>query len=221
MNIVMRLGFSIIVAAGTVSAYAQNDVTFETLSLTPHQSATLGTVRREGASLLLTARKGTDLYTSPDGSKRADATPRMSLIPTGDFILTAKVTATFAAPFDGAALLVYGDGANWAKLLFERGRTSSQAITTTVTKQVGDDAHHGGREGSTVYLKVARRQLMYVFYTSHDGSTWQMVRNFSLPFATPVQVGFSAQSPIGEEFSAKFSDITYRATTFKDFWRGE
>lgn len=221
MNVFVRLGFFLLMATGTMSASAQTAVTFENLAFTLHQSAAVGAIRQEGSTLLLTARKGTDLYTSPDGTKRADATPRMLFIPSGDFILTAKVTATFAAPFDGAALLVYADSANWAKLLFERGRTNSQAITTTVAKQVGDDAHHGAREGSTVYLKVARRQLLYVFYTSHDGNAWQMVRNFSLPSAAPVHVGFSAQSPIGDEFAARFSEISYRAITFKDFWRGE
>jgi len=181
----------------------------------------LGAVSVENKALVLQAKKGTDLYANTDGTEIADRTPRVLFQPTGDFIFSAKVTAGFNKPFDGGALIVHADEKNWAKLLFEFGRTGGAGISSTVARGVGDDAHHGARAGREVYLKVLRRKDMFVFYTSADGQTWQMVRSFSLPGAATVKVGFSSQSPLGEAFSAEFSDIKFRSASFKDFWQGE
>lgn len=181
----------------------------------------LGTASVSNQTLVLQAGKGTDLYANTDGSDIADRTPRVLFQPAGDFILSAKVTAAFNKPFDGAALIVYGDRANWAKLLFEFGKTNEAGISTTVARGVGDDAHHGARSGRDIYLKVLRRQNMFVFYTSPDGRHWSMVRNFSLPEAGSVKVGFSAQSPAGDGCTAQFSEIQFKQATFKDFWQGE
>ncbi len=180
-----------------------------------------GSLASTPATLTLSAGKGTDLYTNADGSKVADQTPRVLFAPAGDFIFSARVEASFNQPFDGAALIVYGARGTWAKLLFEFGRDGKTGVSSTVAKGVGDDAHHGAREGSTLFLKIARRQDLYVFYTSSDGLRWNMVRNFGLPSSAPVQIGFSAQSPLGEQFSAQFSSIRFRPDAFKDFWQGE
>ncbi|NHZ42904.1 DUF1349 domain-containing protein [Massilia sp. CCM 8693] len=180
-----------------------------------------GAAQVQAGTLVLVAKKGTDLYANTDGSETADNTPRVLFQPTGDFIFSAKAAAGFGKPFDGAALIVYGDKATWGKLLFELAKTGKPGISTTVAKGAGDDAHHGAREGNEVYLKVVRRKDMFVFYTSQDGASWNMVRAFSLPGAATVKVGFSAQSPMGEEFRARFSDIKFRNAAFKDFWQGE
>lgn len=172
-------------------------------------------------ALVLQAKKGTDLYANHDGTEVADKTPRVLFKPRGDFIFSAKVTASFKQPFDGGALIVYGDKTNWAKLLFEFSKTGKAGISSTVAKGVGDDAHHGVREGEAVYLKIARSKNMFVFYTSPDGASWSMVRSFGMPAAATLKVGFSSQSPVGEQFSAQFSDIKFRNATFKDFWHGE
>lgn len=180
-----------------------------------------GAAQVQAGTLLLTAKKGTDLYANTDGTEMADKTPRVLFQPAGDFIFSAKASARFNKPFDGAALIVYGDKGNWGKLLFELAKTGKAGVSTTVAKGTGDDAHHGTREGNDVYLKVVRRKDMFVFYSSPDGASWNMVRTFSLPGAGTVKVGFSAQSPMGDEFRAQFSDIKFRNATFKDFWQGE
>ena len=181
----------------------------------------LGAASVRNNALVLSAKKGTDLYANTDGTELADRTPRVLFQPSGDFILSAKVTAAFKQAFDGGALIVYGDKANWAKLLFELSTTRAAGISSTVAKGVGDDAHHGAQAGNEVYLKVLRRKDMFVFYTSLDGQNWRMVRSFGMRAGASIKVGFSSQSPKGEEFSAQFSDIKFRNATFKDFWQGE
>jgi len=193
----------------------------DTLPFTLESQLDLGAASVKDKALVLQAKKGTDLYANTDGTEVADKTPRVLFQPTGDFIFSAKVKAGVNHPFNGAALIVYGDRTNWAKLLFEFAKTGAAGISSTVAKGVGDDAHHGVRPGDTVYLKVVRRKDMFVFYTSPDGAAWSMMRSFGLPGAASVKVGFSSQSPDGDGFSAQFSDIKFRNATFKDFWQGE
>jgi hypothetical protein len=193
----------------------------DTLPFALESQLDLGAASVKDKALVLQAKKGTDLYANTDGTEVADKTPRVLFQPAGDFIFSAKVKAGANHPFNGAALIVYGDRTNWAKLLFEFAKTGAAGISSTVAKGVGDDAHHGVRPGDTVYLKVVRRKDMFVFYTSPDGAAWSMVRSFGLPGAASVKVGFSSQSPDGDGFSAQFSDIKFRNATFKDFWQGE
>ena len=193
----------------------------DTLPFALESQLDLGAASVKDKALVLQAKKGTDLYANTDGTEVADKTPRVLFQPNGDFIFSAKVKAGVNHPFNGAALIVYGDRTNWAKLLFEFAKTGAAGISTTVAKGVGDDAHHGVRPGDAVYLKVVRRKDMFVFYTSPDGNAWSMVRSFGLPGAASVKVGFSSQSPDGDGFSAQFSDVKFRNATFKDFWQGE
>lgn len=196
-------------------------VVIDTLPFVLHAQLDRGSAQMDGSTLVLQARHGTDLYTNTDGTQASNTSPRVMFTPVGDFIFSAKVTAAFSQPFDGGALIVVGDDKNWAKLLFERGKAGPPGISSTVVKGVGDDAHHGAREGNSVHLKIARRQQMYVFYASEDGVKWSMIRTFGLPVSGPVQVGLSSQSPRGDTFTARFSDIKFRPATFKDYWQGE
>lgn len=219
----LALAAALLALQANASAAVPNDVkpAIAALPFALDMQVDAGTAQVQAGTLALTAKKGTDLYANTDGTETADKTPRVLFQPAGDFIFSAKANASFGKPFDGAALIVYNDKAIWGKLLFEMAKTGKPGISTTVAKGAGDDAHHGTREGSDVYLKVVRRKDMFVFYTSPDGTSWSMVRAFSLPGAATVKVGFSAQSPMGEEFRARFSDTKFRNATFKDFWQGE
>lgn len=197
--------------------FKDGKLAIDTLPFTLETQLEQGVASVTDKALVLQAKKGTDLYANTDGTELANRTPRVLFQPAGDFIFSAKVTAGFNQAFDGGALIVYGDQANWAKLLFEFSRSGKAGISSTVAKGVGDDAHHGIREGNEVYLKVVRRKDMFVFYTSPDGANWSMVRSFGMPAAASMKVGFSSQSPKGDAFSARFSDIRFRNAAFKDF----
>nr|WP_229520761.1 DUF1349 domain-containing protein [Massilia sp. IC2-476] len=184
-------------------------------------AAPSGAASIAAGELTLSAAKGTDMYANVDGSKLIDDTPRVLFAPRDDFIFSARIQADFHSAFDGAALLVYAGKATWGKVLFERMPDGSNAVTTTITKGTGDDALHQQVEGSVAYLKIARKGGVYVFYLSTDGATWRMLRTFALPTDQPVQVGFSAQSPKGERFTVRFSDLKWRARGFDNYWQGE
>ena len=180
-----------------------------------------GSASITGSELTLSAAKGTDIYANVDGSKIVDDTPRVLFAPRDDFIFSARIQAGFHSAFDGAALLVYVGKAAWGKVLFERMPDDSNAVTTTITKGTGDDALHQQVEGNVVHLKIARKGGVYVFYLSADGAAWRMLRTFALPTDQPVLVGFSAQSPKGGRFTARFSNLHWRAHGFDNYWHGE
>lgn len=180
-----------------------------------------GVVTLNKNEIEITALKGTDLFTNTTGDKSADNSPRVLFTPKGDFILSAKVTANLDTAYSGGALIVYVDNKRWAKLLFERFKSGDNGVATTITNNTGDDAYHGTLHGQTQYLKIARHGSSYVFYSSNDGEKWHFLRHFNLSIDKPVHIGFTAQSPLSEELTANFSDISYEARRFEDFWQGK
>lgn len=170
--------------------------------------------------LTLTALKGTDLFTEADGLTTTDNTPRVLFQPKADFIFSAKVAANFTSAHDGAALIIYGDQLHWAKLLFNYSKDGKNIVSSMVTKAEGDEAYHSEKADSDLYLKIARKKDVFVFYTSPDGTNWDYIRSFQLKIKHPIKVGFIAQSPLSEKFTATFSDIKFEDATFKDFWQG-
>lgn len=182
----------------------------------------LGEVKVNAEKIEIAALKGSDLFTDTTGAKNADNTPRLLFVPEGDFIFSAKVSAKFGeTPYDGGALIVYADSKNWGKLLFERFKSGKIGIATTVSKGSGDDAYHGTRDTNHQYLKIVRHDSSYIFYTSQDGKDWNFVRHFELKSTAPVHIGFTAQAPMAEMFTANFSEVKYRAGKFTNFWQGE
>ncbi len=170
--------------------------------------------------IIMIANKGTDLFTNTTGEKSADKSPRVVFEPSGDFIFSAKISGDFTSAYSGGALMVYVNGQHWAKLLFERFKSGHNGIASTVTNTKGDDAYHGTRQAKSYYLKVARHDTSYVFYTSSNGQEWNFERHFSLNNNTQVQIGFMAQSPLAKTQQVSFSDIQFKGERFKNYWQG-
>ena len=180
-----------------------------------------GNISVKSGVVTITANKGTDLFTNTTGDKSADNSPRVLFEPNGDFIFSAKVSTEFKGAYDGGALIVYANNQQWAKLLFERFKSGKNGIATTVSTIKGDDAYHGTREANSQYLKIARHDTSYVFYTSTNGHEWNFERHFSLDTSIGVQIGFTAQSPLTDALEVTFSNIRYKGERFKSYWQGE
>lgn len=201
---------------------AEKPITIKSVPYEMRIDNQLGEVKVSAEQIEIVALKGSDLFTDTTGAKNADNTPRLLFVPEGDFIFSAKVSAKFGeTPYDGGALIVYADSKNWGKLLFERFKSGKIGIATTVSKDSGDDAYHGTRDANHQYLKIVRHDSSYIFYTSQDGKDWNFVRHFELKSTAPVHIGFTAQAPMAEMFSANFSEVKYRAGKFTNFWQGE
>jgi regulation of enolase protein 1 (concanavalin A-like superfamily) len=176
-----------------------------------------------GDRLILTAPKGSDLYTSADGGHGTLTAPRVTFPAEGDFIFSAKAEAPFTANYDGPGLVLWNGDDYWAKLLFERLDENHSVVSSSFATPVSDNSYHTRLSGDvhTVWLKIVRAGRSVYFYTSLDGKDWQILRDFAVDPARPLQVGFLSQSPLGDQFTATFSDIRFEAKTFKSYWQGE
>ncbi|HTM82038.1 DUF1349 domain-containing protein [Asticcacaulis sp.] len=182
-----------------------------------------GKAEVNGDRLILTAPKGSDLYTSADGSPPVNSAPRITFPADGDFIFSAKMEAPFAANYDGPGLVLWNDEDYWAKLLFERLDENHSVVSSSFATPISDNSYHTRLPGDihTLWLKIVRAGRSVYFYTSLDGKDWQILRDFAVDPTKPLQVGFLSQSPLGEQFTATFSDVRFEAKTFKDYWQGE
>lgn len=172
--------------------------------------------------IIMDSGKATDLYTSVDGSKSTNNVPKLLFKPDSNFIFTTKVKPVFQKAYDGGAIIVYHDAENWGKLLFEQNVDGTLGIWTTVsTDNSGDDNFNGFIPAKEVFLKIAKVDKAFCFYYSLDGEKWVVLRAFPIRKSDDIRIGFSSQSPLGSNCQVEFSDITYRAKKFKDFYSGE
>jgi regulation of enolase protein 1 (concanavalin A-like superfamily) len=62
---------------------------------------------------------------------------------------------------------------------------------------------------------------VYAFHASTDGSTWQLIRVFTLGDDLPThRLGFEAQSPTGDGCTVTFSDLRFTARRLAEFRDG-
>jgi regulation of enolase protein 1 (concanavalin A-like superfamily) len=225
----LRAGLVCISLLMSVAAAAVGDITYkndETISLDNFPYALTvarienGNLKVVNNELLFTSYKGTDFFNDMISGKNNDNAPRLIFQPKGDFILSAKFSGKFAGNYDGGALIVYNDIMSSAKLTFEKSR-GTQALWSTVTKGPADDVHHRSFTEETMYLKIARKNTMYFFYSSNDGKVWDILRSFVLDKNENTKVGLLVQSPEAEKFTLRISDIRYQAKAFDDYWQGE
>ena len=86
---------------------------------------------------------------------------------------------------------------------------------------LSDDCNSFSIPGHSAYLQIARSGQALVFYASTDGSTWKILRSFSLGPAKVLKAGFSAQSPTGEGCKAACSRIRYSPKRMGNIYTGK
>lgn len=181
-----------------------------------------GEWEREGGGVTGTSGARTDHFLPPTGEQgRVSSATLLTPAPEGDFVFTARVEADFAAAFDAGTLFVYIDEARWAKLCFEATPEVAPSVVSVVTRGRSDDANAFYPEGHTIYLRISRIGQAYAFHGSVDGAQWGFVRFFHIKNEgeTP-HIGFSSQSPTGEGFAARFTEVTLESRTLADLRDG-
>ncbi len=174
-------------------------------------------------NLSITAGAKTDWFIDPSGRHPASASAPVALFrpPVENFLLSAKVTVDFASTFDAGVLFLYERDDLWAKLCFEYSPQNKPMVVSVVTRGLSDDCNSTVIAGNSVYLRVARIAATFALHYSLDGAYWNMVRYFTLGSVQRLQVGFEAQSPIGQRCHVVFSEIAYRPDILKDMRSGE
>jgi regulation of enolase protein 1 (concanavalin A-like superfamily) len=169
--------------------------------------------------LTISSSAKTDWFVDPFDGTVAKSAPILLFTPGADYVLSARVSVTFATKWDAGALMVWGDDHHWAKLSFEFSPDGKPTLVTVVTRGLSDDCNSMHLPGDSVYLRVAKSGKTYVFYFSTDGKSWEILRTFSLDTELPVHVGFESQSPAGPGAVAKFSAITYDPRRIENIYK--
>jgi uncharacterized protein len=176
--------------------------------------------RVEHDGIEITAAAATDWFIDPAGSAPILNAPAFVGVPSGDFILSARVTVDFAASFDAGALVLFGAEHVWAKLCFECSPELEPMVVSVVTRDVSDDCNSFAVDADHVWLRVSRIGPAFAFHASSDGATWRLVRHFALPVTDKLLVGFEAQSPLGAGCTAFFTEVRHEAHTLSDLRSG-
>ncbi len=202
---------------GNMNTITLNSISKELSWLTTPLSWGIG----DNESLSITAGKSTDLFIDPAGAYSQNSSPMLMFKEDSDFILSAKIEVDLQAAYDAGALLLYADDRNWAKLCLELSPQNQPTIVTVVTRSFSDDCNSVSLNQKNIYLRISKIGPSFAFHFSEDKKFWHLVRYFTLGNRDSLFVGFSSQSPTGDQCTTVFTDISYSLETLKDIRNGE
>ena len=172
------------------------------------------------SQLTITAGAKTDWFIDPQGTVNISNAPALLFHTSGPCILSTQVTADHVATYDAGVLMIYENPSMWAKLCLELSPQGIPTVVSVVTKGVSDDCNAFPINGP-VYFRVARLEQAYAFHVSQDRNRWDLIRYFKLENNQNAQLGFLAQSPIGDGCTAFFRDIHFEERLLADIRSGE
>jgi uncharacterized protein len=169
----------------------------------------------------ITAGEKTDMFRDPNVTYNTDNAPKLLFNADSNFVLTASIEHSFANKWDGGAIVIKQDSLNWIKFCFERDYTGKKRVVSVVTKNISDDCNSVEIKGNKIFYKVAKAGNVVTLYYSLNGTKWLLVRHFQFETTKQLNVGFLAQSPVGQSCKVRFQNITYSAKKIKDPYLGE
>lgn len=176
-----------------------------------------GKAELDGNIIRMTAGAKTDWFNDPAGGLPCTNAPCLVMPANHDLQLSARVRVEFRSSFDAGVLLLHQGEQDYAKLCFERAPTGEAMVVSVVTRGTSDDANGPAIDAELIHLRVSRAGAVFAFHYSLDGVRWALVRLFTLREPDrPTQLGFLAQSPIGDSCTVAFDQLSYAPTTLRD-----
>ncbi len=172
------------------------------------------------AQLTITSPAKSDWFIDPQGAVKVSNAPALLFPAANPCILSAQVVVDHVATYDAGVLMVYESPSMWAKFCLELSPQGLPTIVSVVTKGVSDDCNAFAVNGP-VYMRLSRLEQAYAFHVSQDGNRWDLIRYFKLEDNRNAQIGFEAQSPIGNGCTASFRDIRFEARLLTELRSGE
>lgn len=181
-------------------------------------------------ALTITAGPGSNWFVTPiDGTEEfsADSAPTLLFpVESKEFVLSSRISLDFESQWDAGALVVFANDKTWAKFCFEKNISGKPMVVSVVTRGRSDDNNHFFVEGHSVWLKIAKLSNGFVFYTSLDGKSWTIIRDFTLNEGVDyrpgeLRFGFLAQSPDGKSTKVVFDNIVYQPSRIANPWTGQ
>ncbi|MCE7949065.1 MAG: DUF1349 domain-containing protein [Chloroflexi bacterium CFX4] len=193
---------------------------FVTIATLPHPLRWHGNPQQWAFStdhtLSIRAAGRTDWFIDPETGTASNNAPALLMPVKAPCLLSALVEAEHAATFDAGVLFIHQTPQLWAKLCLERSPQGEVMIVSVVTNGLSDDCNAMVVPDGRIYLRIAKLERTYAFHYSHDGNRWLLIRHFRLGDSPEAEIGFLAQSPMGEGCTAHFRHITYRQEKLAD-----
>lgn len=209
-------------------AYSENmkteqcRITISGVTFTRSLNGAADNTKVENGKLTLTSDAKRDNFVDPDGKLSNNTAPILltEIDNKQPFTFMAKVTPTFLKMYDAGTLYIYVKEDLWLKLAMEMDERSKTRIVSVRTIGTSDDNDHDVIEQKGVYLKISSDTKTVGFYYSLDKKEWQLIRLFKNDYPAAIQVGISAQSPLGEGNKAVFEDISLVKQSISNFRLG-
>ena len=214
----VRSGACVLALMFAVAAFAEQPAINGIPSPFSWQNSPISWHVEHGSELTIRSGKDTDWFVDSFDSAVHNSAPMLLFTPADDYILSTKVKVGFNTKWDAGALMVWADDHHWAKLSFELSPGKQPTMVTVVTRGLSDDCNSVAIPGDTVYVQIAKSGPVYVFYSSTDGKSWQVLRVFSLGEGLLPRVGFESQSPAGNGTEVVFSEIHYSKKKIADIY---
>ncbi|MDA0638151.1 DUF1349 domain-containing protein [Nonomuraea sp. MCN248] len=170
-------------------------------------------------TLVITAAAGTDLFSDPGEPNRYANAPALVGRLDGDFTLSARVRLDLRSTFDAGVLLLHADADRWAKFCLELSPQGTPTVVSVVTRGVSDDCNSVPMRGDDIRLRVSRVGSAFAFHVAEGTGAWSLIRYFALD--GDLEVGFLAQSPMGDGATVRFEDVQYTPKRLSDLRNGE
>jgi regulation of enolase protein 1 (concanavalin A-like superfamily) len=161
----------------------------------------------------------TDWFVDPESRETTFNAPALVRRVQGDFSVSALIDVEFRATFDAGALVLYGDRQHWVKFALEFSPQGKGAVVSVVTRGESDESLSRVLDNSALSLRVSRVGRTVALHSSRDGVWWNLERYFRFN-VDEVDVGFLSQSPTGPGTTARFRNITVRASGVANFRDG-
>src|SRR5687767_12728987 len=134
----MKSTFVLLLSCLSTLLFAQQDKKQPVkISTIPFELSWDGVVEKFEAKddhVTFTAGKETDLYCFVDGNDYVNKVPKLLFTPHADCIFSASIKPDFKNVYVGGAILIYSDGGNWAKLLFEKHDNGTLGLGASLVK---------------------------------------------------------------------------------------
>jgi uncharacterized protein len=172
--------------------------------------------------LTLTSEAKRDNFRDPDGKLSNNSAPVLltEVDNKKPFTLTARITPTFLKTYDAGTLYIWVKDDLWLKFAMEMDERQKTRMVSVRTTGTSDDNDHDVVTAKSVYMKISSDTKVVGFYYSLDKKTWQLIRLFRNDYPSPIWVGISTQSPIGNGTSAVFEDLSLTQQSVSNFRLG-
>ena len=167
----------------------------------------LAVFQQNGDSITMQAAPKTNLFNSMTSDYISSRFPFYCIRQKGDFAIRCKITPEFQKMYDQGCIIAYDNENKWVKFAYENSDAGYPVMVSVVTDGVSDDCSGEKIEEAGAWMQMTRRGNVFAFHYSLDKQIWNFVRICRLAMNEEIQLGISAQSPIGQGCTVRFEGL--------------